>query len=80
MGTKIFTKEELGKYNGQHGSPVYIAYKGKVYDVSDSFLWKRGKHQVIHKAGEDLTGNLEDAPHGEEFLVKFLAVGILPND
>ncbi len=48
-----FTEEELTKCNGKNGNPIHIAYKGKVYDVSDSFLWKDGKHQVLHNAGVD---------------------------
>eukprot|EP01135_Chromosphaera_perkinsii_P006608 Nk52_evm10s554 gene=Nk52_evmTU10s554 len=32
---KIFTKEELAKYNGEDESlPIYVAVKGVVYDVS----------------------------------------------
>jgi len=37
---KEFTEEELAQCNGRNGNPAYIAYKGKVYDVSASFLWK----------------------------------------
>jgi predicted heme/steroid binding protein len=44
---KSFTKEELGKYDGSNGI-AYIAFRGKVYDVSQSFHWKGGIHQVIH--------------------------------
>ena len=72
-----FTKEEFAWYNGKNGNPTYIAYKGKVYDVTTSFLWKNGEHQVQHKAGEDLTKYLEDAPHGEELLERFPVVGEL---
>lgn len=74
---KKFTKAELGKYNGKNGMPIFVAYQGKVYDVSGSFLWKKGKHQVLHKAGLDLTENLKVAPHGAEMLEKFPVVGIL---
>jgi predicted heme/steroid binding protein len=74
---KEFTKEDLAQYKGKNGKPVYVAYKGKVYDVSDSFLWKDGTHQVLHSAGEDLTDELQQAPHGEELLEKFPIVGIL---
>jgi len=76
---KEFTEKELALYNGENGKPAYVAYKGKVYDVSTSFLWKDGNHQVLHKAGVDLTTALEHAPHGEEALKKFPVVGILRN-
>ena len=76
---KEFTKEELALYNGKNGKPAYIAYKGKVYDVSTSFLWKDGNHQVLHEAGVDLTEAMEHAPHGEEALERFHVIGILRN-
>ena len=65
---KSFSKEELARYNGKNRAPAYIAYKGKVYDVSASFIWRDGRHQVIHNAGEDLTDSLEQAPHSVELL------------
>jgi predicted heme/steroid binding protein len=74
---KEFTKETLAQYNGKNENPVYVAYMGKVYDVSDSFLWKDGAHQVLHNAGLDLTDALEQAPHGRDVLEKFPIIGIL---
>lgn len=74
---KEFTEEELAQYNGKNGNPVYVVYKGKVYDVSASFLWKDGIHQVLHRAGVDLTDALEQAPHGGDVLEKFPVVGVL---
>jgi predicted heme/steroid binding protein len=74
---KKFTKKELANYNGKHGNPAYVAFKGKVYDVSTSFLWKDGAHQVLHRAGVDLTEILEQAPHGADVFKKFPVVGIL---
>jgi len=74
---KRFTREELKKYNGRDNPKIYIAYKGYVYDVTQSFLWRGGKHQAMHYAGEDLTSALSLAPHGEEFITKFPRVGIL---
>jgi predicted heme/steroid binding protein len=41
-----FTKEELRQYNGKNGSAAFVAYNGIVYDVSDSFLWRNGDHQI----------------------------------
>ena len=74
---KKFTKVELSKYNGKNGMPIFVAYQGKVYDVSSSFLWEKGKHQVLHKAGLDQTEDLKLAPHGAEMFEKFPLVGIL---
>ena len=74
---RTFTREELRKYRGQNGAPVYFAYKGKVYDASASWHWRGGKHQVFHEAGQDLTESLSDAPHGEDLLARLPVVGIL---
>ncbi|MDI6783951.1 MAG: cytochrome b5 domain-containing protein [bacterium] len=72
-----FTKEELAQYHGKNGAPAYIAFKNKIYDVSESFLWKQGRHQVLHNAGEDLSDSLEKAPHSAELIEKFPIVGTL---
>ena len=72
-----FTREELKKYDGKKGRPAYIAFKGKVYDVTDSPMWHNGEHWGEHKAGEDLTEELKFAPHGEEVLKNFPVVGEL---
>nr|CAG4642674.1 EOG090X0A5G [Evadne anonyx] len=31
---KVFTKQELSKFKGENGSPIYLALMGKIYDVS----------------------------------------------
>jgi len=74
---RTFSGNELAKYNGKNGTPAYIAYNGKVYDVSSSFLWRSGKHQVLHNTGLDLTDSFEEAPHGVDMLKKFPVVGTL---
>jgi len=74
---KEYSKEELARYNGKNGNPAYVVYKGKVYDVSASFLWKDGTHQVLHSAGVDLTDALEQAPHGRDVLERFPIVGMV---
>ena len=73
---RTFTREELKKYDGSEGS-IYVACEGKVYDVSSSFLWKKGKHQVTHQAGCDLTEALKEAPHGPDMLERYPIVGEL---
>ncbi len=75
-GKKPFTKEELRKYNGRNGA-AYIAFESRVYDVSVSFHWKKGIHQVTHRAGCDLTEALKRAPHGPDMLNRFPLVGEL---
>jgi predicted heme/steroid binding protein len=71
------TSQELEEYNGKGDKPVYIAYKGKVYDVSSSDLWREGEHMGLHQAGKDLTEELELAPHMEEVLERVKLVGEL---
>ncbi|HEX2988515.1 MAG TPA: cytochrome b5 domain-containing protein [Chloroflexota bacterium] len=71
----IFTLEDLARYHGRDGAPAYIAYRGVVYDLSGSYQWRNGKHQVTHLAGRDLTGGLKDAPHGEDLLDRFPILG-----
>jgi predicted heme/steroid binding protein len=72
-----FTLEELKKYDGKEGRPAYIAYKGKVYDVTDNYLWIDGDHQGEHVAGKDLTEDMTSAPHGEENLERVKLIGTL---
>ncbi len=72
-----FTLEELKEYDGREGRPAYVAYKGKVYDVTDDFLWVEGDHQGQHGAGEDLTEAMALAPHGEETLERVKLIGVL---
>ncbi len=72
-----FTEAELRQYDGSHGRPVYIAYKGNVYDVTNSRYWKTGMHQDMHYAGLDLTRSLRKAPHNEEVFARFAIVGAL---
>jgi len=75
-----FTKQELSHHDGKNSTKPYIAYNGIVYDVSDSFHWKDGKHQVFHQAGEDLTEALQQAPHGEDLLKRVPIIGELLED
>ena len=71
------TRKQLAHYNGQDGVSAYIAYQGRIYDVSRSFLWQKGRHQVRHAAGTDLTAELDAAPHGADLLERFPVIGVL---
>jgi hypothetical protein len=48
MAMREFTPTELASFNGLNGTPTYIAYEAKAYDVSGSWQWQRGRHQVVH--------------------------------
>ncbi len=72
-----FTLQELKEYDGKEGRPAYMAFNGKVYDVSNSSTWQNGIHLGKHFAGNDLTEGILSAPHGEEVFIKFHIVGEL---
>jgi len=66
---------ELASFDGNEGRPAYFAYRGKIYDVSKSKLWKEGSHMKRHQAGVDLTDILSQAPHDEEKILAMPEVG-----
>ncbi len=74
---KKVTHQELETNDGKNGKPAYIAYQGKVYDVSDSSFWMEGEHMGMHNAGKDLTEELDMAPHRDENFGKVKYVGEL---
>ena len=71
------SRDELAQNNGKEGKPAYIAFKGVVYEVSESAFWMEGDHMGAHVAGKDLTEEIELAPHREETLQKVKQVGVL---
>jgi predicted heme/steroid binding protein/uncharacterized membrane protein len=77
---KEFTLKMLSENNGENGKPIYIAHKGKVYDVSESKLWRYGTHMKRHKAGNDLSTDIQAAPHETDVLERYPQVGILKNE
>ena len=74
---KELTTEELAAFDGKDGNPAYIAFEGKVYDVSGSRLWAKGTHMLRHLAGQDLTGSISAAPHGVEVFERYPQIGVL---
>ena len=71
---KIFDPLTLQAFDGKNDAPAFVAYKGKVYDMSTLRLWKNGIH-MKHMAGRDLTDFISKAPHGEEKLQPLTVVG-----
>lgn len=70
------SKRTLSLRNGVDKEEVWVAYRGLVYDLGKSRLWKHGKHYE-HWAGQDLTNELQDAPHTEQVFERFEAIGRL---
>ncbi|MBC7426219.1 MAG: cytochrome b5 [Bacteroidia bacterium] len=76
MELPVYTKNQLALRNGQDKPEIWVCYKGVIYDVTESRLWKKGMHYE-HWAGQDLTDELSEAPHTETVFFKFEAVGKL---
>lgn len=79
---RVFTAEELKRYNGQDGMPVYAAVDGIVYDLTKSKYWKTGTHMKMHEAGADLSEDIHNkAPErihrGGKILERMPKVGVL---
>lgn len=74
---KEIDPEELKGFNGKDGKPAYIAHLGNVYEVTQSKLWKNGRHMNRHNAGGDLTADIQAAPHTPEVLQRYPQVAIL---
>ncbi len=77
MEERVFTMAELAQFNGKDGRPAFIAYAGRVYDVSESLMWENGEHEDEHSAGIDCTDDLDFAPHNDYVLQDFPVVGVL---
>jgi predicted heme/steroid binding protein/uncharacterized membrane protein len=73
---KEFDAAELARFNGENGNPIYVAYDGKVYDVSASKLWRNGQHMKRHRSGNELTSDMQAAPHESNVLERYPQVGI----
>jgi predicted heme/steroid binding protein len=71
-----YTRAQLALRNGQDKPQIWVAYKGLIYDVGRSRLWRDGKHYE-HWAGQDLTDELKDAPHTDSVFEKFAVTGRL---
>ena len=74
--TPIYTLSQLALRNGVDRQEIWCAYKGNIYELSRSKLWREGKHYE-HWAGQDLTQELADAPHTEIVFERLQIVGRL---
>ncbi len=67
---KAISDKDLRLFDGRYNRPAYVGYKGKIFDVTESRYWSNGEHFFRHYTGQDLTPSLQDAPHGEENILR----------
>ncbi len=70
---KVFSLEELSKYDGKNGNPAYVAVDGVIYDMTNVF--NDGTH-FGHYAGEELTEGFYKK-HVKSQITKYPVMGIL---
>lgn len=76
---KIFTVDQISKFDGKDGTLAYIIIDGKVYDVTSIKQWFNGKHYGL-MAGRDLTEYFNSCHKGEKNILKKLKlVGKIKN-
>ena len=75
----LYSRAALALRNGREKETVWVAYKGVIYDVTRSRLWRNGEHYE-HWSGQDLTKELADAPHTDRVFDKFEKVGFLKDN
>ena len=72
---KTFSVEDLAQFDGKDGRPAYVAYMGKVYDMTGTNESDHGDH-FGHPFGVDLTVEMDEAPHDDNPLFDLPVVGI----
>lgn len=58
-----FSLAEVRRGTGERGTRKLVAYDGLVYDVTDCRRWSRDMHEQMHFPGQDLSGEMDGAPH-----------------
>jgi predicted heme/steroid binding protein len=72
----FYTAAQLASRNGTDREEIWVAYKGMIYELNKSRMWRNGLHYE-HMAGQDLTDEMDLAPHTENVFDKFKIVGKL---
>ena len=71
---KKFNLKDLAQFDGTDDKPAYLAFEGRIIDVSTSQHWHHGHHMGSHQAGRGFdagnpsrsprTGNVREFPPG----------------
>ncbi|MDD4772332.1 MAG: cytochrome b5 domain-containing protein [Eubacteriales bacterium] len=71
---RLFTLDELSRYNGRNGNPAYVAINDIVYDVTGNAAWGGATHFGL-TAGTDVTSPFASCHAGQPILSKLKVVG-----
>ena len=71
---RLFTLDELARYNGKDGNPAYVAVNGVIYDVTNNAVWGGATHFGL-LAGTDVTSQFASCHAGQPILSKLKVVG-----
>lgn len=76
MAEKVFSREELAKFDGENGRKAYFAVEGIVYDATgNSHVGANKSHGNL--AGKDITEALKHSPHSTDIVKGLPVVGKL---
>lgn len=70
MTDRVVSLAELKRNTGGRGGRKFIAYKGIVYDVTGCPKWRLDLHENLHFPGQDLSFELEEAPHEDDVFTR----------
>ena len=77
---RSYTLQELARHDGEDGNQCLVAVDGEVYLIEGFGLWKDGEHTPSGgraRCGLDLTGVIDESPHGRSKLQLLKKVGAL---
>ena len=69
MPERVVSQTELKRNNGEHGTHKFIVFNS-IYDVTDCPKWRLEMHEFLHFPGQDLSIELEEAPHKEDVFTR----------
>ena len=70
ISDRIVSILELRHNTGERSTRKFIAYNGIVYDVTDCPKWRLDMHENLHFPGQDLSSELNEAPHEEDVFTR----------
>jgi predicted heme/steroid binding protein len=76
----VVSREELARNDGRNGNKCYVAVDGNVYVIEGRPLWADGRHVPSGgraMCGQDLSGVIDQSPHGRSKLQQLTVVGTL---